>query len=70
MDTVNHNVDAHPGAETEAERKARIAWEAKGIAEADAELDAGLYVDADDIRVWVDNIGTDHELPPPRTRRR
>ncbi len=56
--------------ETEAERLDRIAWEAEGIAEADAELEAGFYVDATEIRAWVDSIGTDQELPPPPTRRR
>ena len=56
--------------ETEAERQARLAWEAEGIAAAKASLAAGLYVDADDIDAWIDSIGTDHELPPPPTRRR
>jgi plasmid stabilization system protein ParE len=56
--------------ETEADRRDRLAWEAKGIAEARAELDAGLYVDADEIDAWIDSIGTDHELPPPPIRRR
>lgn len=56
--------------ETEAAQQARLAWEAEGIAEARAELDAGLYVDADEIDAWIDSIGTDHELPPPPTRRR
>jgi hypothetical protein len=71
MDTVprpdNNVPDPHP--ETEAERQARLAWEAEGIAEARAELDAGLYVDADEIDAWIESIGTDHELPPPPTRR-
>jgi predicted transcriptional regulator len=40
------------------------------IAEADAEIDAGLYVDAADIDTWINNIGTDHELPLPPTRHR
>lgn len=56
--------------ETEAERQRRIAWEADRIAEARAELDAGLFVDAAEIDEWIDSIGTDHELPPPPTRRR
>ncbi len=59
-----------PRPETEAERQDRIAWEAEGIAEADAELDAGLYVGAAEMRAWVESIGTDHELPPPPTRHR
>lgn len=56
--------------ETEAERQRNLAWEAEGIAAAEASLAAGLYVDADDIDAWIDSIGTDHELPPPPTRRR
>jgi plasmid stabilization system protein ParE len=65
MDTVDpaSNDSADPGRpETEAEKRLRFAREASMIAEARAELDAGLYVDA-----WIDSIGTDHELPaPPR----
>jgi hypothetical protein len=56
--------------ETEAERRSRIAWEADRIAEARAEIDAGLFVDAAEIDAWIDSIGTDHELPAPPTRRR
>jgi predicted transcriptional regulator len=73
MDTINpppgDGADAPPS-ETEAERQARLAREAEGIAAAEASLAAGLYVDADDIDAWIDSIGTDHELPPPLTRRR
>ncbi len=72
MDTVPRQDDGTPAtpSETEAERQARLAWEAEGIAAARAELDAGLYVDADEIDAWIDSIGTDHELPPPPTRHR
>ena len=55
--------------ETEAERQARLAWEAEGIAVADVELDAGLYVDAAELRTWIDSLRTDSPLPPPPTRR-
>jgi predicted transcriptional regulator len=48
----------------------RLAWEAERLAEARAELDAGLYVDAAEVAAWIDSIGTDHELPPPASRRR
>lgn len=44
--------------ETEAERRDRLAWEAEGIAKAEASLAAGLYVDADEIDAWIDSIGT------------
>ncbi len=70
METLNLDTSQPPSPETEAERQARISWEAEGIAEAEASLAAGLYVDADDIDAWIDSIGTDHELPPPPTRRR
>lgn len=72
MDTVpippdDSTQDAH--LESQAEQKRRIAWEAERIAKADASIAAGLYVDADEIDAWIDSIGTDHELPPPPTRR-
>jgi predicted transcriptional regulator len=54
--------------ETEAEQQDRLAWEAEGIAEADAELAAGLYVDAAELRAWIDSLRTDSPLPPPPTR--
>ena len=72
MDTVPRPDDGTPDPrpETEVERQARLAWEAEMIAEADAEIEAGLYVDSADVKAWIDSIGTDHELPPPPTRRR
>ncbi|MGH7041002.1 MAG: hypothetical protein ACREFY_02575 [Acetobacteraceae bacterium] len=69
MDTVPRQ-DEEARADAEAERNRRFAREAEMIAEARAELDAGLYVDAAEIDAWIDSIGTDHELPPPPTRRR
>lgn len=71
MDTAPHPRDSADtlSPETEAERQARFAWEAEMIAEADAEIEAGLYVNSADIKAWIDSIGTDHELPPPATRR-
>ena len=56
--------------ENEAATQRRLAWEAERIAEADAELDAGLYVDAAEVRTWIDSLRTDTPLPPPPTRRR
>ena len=56
--------------ETEAEKQRRLSREARMIAEARAQLDAGLYVDAADVDAWIDSLGTDNELPPPPTRRR
>ena len=55
--------------ETEAERQRRLAWERERIAEADADIAAGLIIDAAEIDAWIDSIGTDQELPPPQVRR-
>ena len=73
MDTVNptpNDGDGAPNPEADAEKRRQLAWEAEMIAEARAELDAGLYVDAAEVDAWIDSIGTEHELPLPRTRRR
>jgi predicted transcriptional regulator len=69
MDTLKLDTSQSPSSDIESERQRRLAWEAAGIAEADAEFAAGLYVDADEIDAWIDSVGTDHELPPPGTRR-
>ena len=61
---------AEPVIETEAERQSRLAWEAEGIARARASIAAGRVVDSAKVKAWIDSIGTDHELPPPPTRRR
>ena len=70
VDTMHLDAGQPASPETEAERRSRIAWEAERIAEADAEIEAGLYIDADEMDAWIDSIGTDHEPPPPPTRRR
>jgi predicted transcriptional regulator len=70
VDLVTQSVPIADPVETEAELQARVAWEAERIAEARAELDAGLYVDADEVAAWINSLGTDDELPPPPTRRR
>jgi predicted transcriptional regulator len=72
MDTPNPETGHTPSTEaeeSEAERQDRFAWEAEGIAEARAERDAGLYVDAGEMRAWIDSFRTDAPLPPPPTRR-
>jgi len=68
MDTVPRP-DSESPPETEAERHARIAWEAAAIAEADAEIEAGLFIEEADVDAWIDSLGTDHELPVPKPRR-
>jgi len=70
MDTAPRPDDSAEAARAEAERQRRFAWEAEMIAEADAEIEAGLYVDSAEIKAWIDSIGTDHVLPPPPTRHR
>ena len=69
MDTAPNAADT-ARLESAADKRCRLAWEAEKIAEARAELDAGLFVDASDVDAWIDSIGTDHELPLPPTRRR
>ena len=46
-----------------------LVWEAEMIAEADAEIDVGLFIDDADVNAWIDSLGTDHELPVPQPRR-
>ena len=58
-----------PSPKTEAERQRRLAWEAEMIAEADAEIEAGLFVEEAEVDAWIDSLGTDHELPVPQPRR-
>ena len=64
------NDSGHDRFKSAEEEQRRLKWEAEMIAEADAEIEAGLYVNADEIDAWIDSIGTHHELPPPPTRRR
>jgi predicted transcriptional regulator len=68
MDTQNLDKSEPTTLEIEAAAQRRLAREAAMVAEADAEIAAGLYVDADEIDAWINSIGTDHELPPPPTR--
>ena len=58
-----------PPVEAAPDRQHRIAREAELIAEADAEIAAGLLVDSAEVKSWIDSIGTDQELPPPYPRR-
>jgi predicted transcriptional regulator len=58
-----------PRSETEAERLDRLAWEAKGIVEARADVAAGRRVDAAEVRAWVDSLRTDNPLPVPYSGR-
>ncbi len=51
--------------ETEADRQRRIAWEAARIAEADAEMESGPFIEEAEMDAWIDSLGTDQELPVP-----
>jgi predicted transcriptional regulator len=71
MDTVPRPNDgnSYPRPESEAERQRRLIWEAKMIAKADADIAAGRLIDETDIDTWIDSVGSDQELPAPRSRR-
>jgi predicted transcriptional regulator len=57
-------------ADAEAEaRRLRLAREAEMIAEARADAAAGRVVSEAAVDAWIDSLGTDHELPPPRSGR-
>lgn len=55
--------------ETDADRQRRMAWEAKGIARARESADAGRLIDSEAIDAWIDSLGSENELPPPRSGR-
>jgi predicted transcriptional regulator len=68
MDTTNLETGDTPRAETEAERRRRIAWEAEGIARARASITAGYYATSAEVNAWIDSLGTDNPLPVPYPR--
>jgi predicted transcriptional regulator len=69
MDTTNAQNDHTPRRETEADRQARIAWEAERIAQARASVASGRVVSCEEVDAWIDSLGTEHELPVPRSGR-
>jgi predicted transcriptional regulator len=69
MSNVERLADRRLPPEPEAARKIRVEREAELIAEGDADFEAGRFVDSADVKDWIDSIGTEHELPPPRPRR-
>ncbi len=54
--------------ESETARAERLARERQQIDEAITSAAAGEVVSEEDFDAWVDSLGTDHELPPPRPR--
>lgn len=51
--------------EATALRHRRIAREARLLAEARADIAAGMVVDEAAVNAWIDSIGTEGELSPP-----
>jgi predicted transcriptional regulator len=58
-----------PQDETTEERTRRLAREDKAIDEALVSAAAGRTVSFEAVREWVNSWDTDHELPPPSSRR-
>lgn len=54
--------------ETEAERAGRVQREAAVIARAEADIDAGLGIDDEDLEVWLDDLDRDEAAPLPAPR--
>ena len=44
-----------------------LSLEARLIAEAEAEADAGLLIPSDEVNAWIDSLGTSTPLPMPRS---
>jgi predicted transcriptional regulator len=44
----------------------RLAQKEQHVLAAEAQIDRGEYVTLEAMMAWVDSVGTDHELPPPR----
>ena len=57
------------GPESAAEKRRRLAREIQMLAQARASAAAGRVVDEFAVDAWIDSIATDHELPPPFSRR-
>lgn len=54
--------------EAEADRRARIEREEAIIARAEADLDAGLGIEDDDVEAWLDALDHDPDVPLPSPR--
>ena len=65
MDTMKVDTGRTLSAETDAERQARIIWEAEGIAKARASVAAGYYATSAEVKKWIDSLDTDRALPVP-----
>jgi predicted transcriptional regulator len=69
MDTAPRRNESVPdaGCEAETERQRRLAGEAEMIAAARASAAAGRVVSSEAVDAWIDSLGTDRELPAPRS---
>ena len=50
---------------SERSRGRDLALEAKLIAEAEAEAEAGLLIPSSEVKAWIDSLGTANPLPIP-----
>lgn len=71
MDTMRHPTQcaAAPRPETAAAKQRRVAREAKELAVTQASAASGRSVSEARVDAWIDSLGTDDELPPPRAWR-
>ncbi|MFI4987364.1 MAG: CopG family ribbon-helix-helix protein [Alphaproteobacteria bacterium] len=47
---------------------ARQAWQVAAIKKGIADADAGLLIPDEEIRAWIESLGTKHEKPRPTAR--
>lgn len=47
-----------------------LAREARMIAEAEAEIAAGLLIPSSEVNAWIDSLGTPNPLPMPQAPKR
>lgn len=59
---------AAPEQETPAQREARIRLEARIIAQAEADIDAGLGIEEEAFEAWLDALDLDPDAPLPEPR--
>ena len=69
MDEAHSTVDDPRQGETAAARQHRIAREAVMVAQAMASAANGQTVLQEAFDAWIDSIGTNRELPPPKPDR-
>ncbi len=71
MDTSGSSIKGArpPHREDTTERQRRVAREAELLAKARTSAAAGRTVSEAQVDAWIDSLGTDHELPLPRSDR-